>query len=388
MAKNINDLEFFWPRRYFASLGGGACLLAWLGGLGGLGGCATQLAPPLSNAGGSGAGSGVFAPAASAPVAASARAFDPANASSSPRNQAKGRSVRGGGYYKDDGPGDDLPENLDSIPDAVPRLEPLHKPATRPYVALGKSYTPHTGLQPYKVQGIASWYGKRYHGQKTSIGEVYDMYAMTAAHTVLALPSYVRVTNLDNGRSIVVRVNDRGPFHADRVIDLSYTAAAKLDLIGNGSGRVEVEALLPGPQEGPSVVAASAMPSVSKERNVSPEENRDRLRLRAAAELEERSGLSASSPLATAPASAVSSRTENGIYIQLGAFASADNAEALKRRIDPNPEWFREHPRAVLDVRHHGSMYRVVLGPFASRSQAQTVAERVGRELGFQPLIR
>ncbi|KAB2917877.1 MAG: septal ring lytic transglycosylase RlpA family protein, partial [Dechloromonas sp.] len=138
---------------------------------------------------------------------------------------------RGGGFYKDDGPGDEIPDGLDDIPDAEPKWEPLHKPATRPYVVLGREYVPNTGLKPYKARGVASWYGKKFHGQKTSNGEIYDMFAMTAAHPTLALPSYVRVTNLGSGKSVIVRVNDRGPFHAGRIIDLSYTAAYKLGLV-------------------------------------------------------------------------------------------------------------------------------------------------------------
>ena len=152
---------------------------------------------------------------------------------------------RGGGYYKDDGPGDDIPDNLDEIPDAEPRLEPLHRFANRPYVVLGKSYTPDTALRPLRQRGIGSWYGKKFHGQKTSIGEPYDMFAMTAAHPTLPLPSYVRVTNVANGRSVVVRLTDRGPFHAERVIDLSYAAAYRLDYIDNGSAQVEVEQVVP-----------------------------------------------------------------------------------------------------------------------------------------------
>jgi rare lipoprotein A len=115
---------------------------------------------------------------------------------------------------------------------------------------LGKEYVPNTAVKPYKARGIASWYGKKFHGQKTSIGEPYDMFAMTAAHTTLALPSYARVTNVQTGKSVVVRVTDRGPFHADRVIDLSYTAAYKLGLINGGSGQVEVEAIIPGEATG------------------------------------------------------------------------------------------------------------------------------------------
>ena len=129
---------------------------------------------------------------------------------------------RGGGFYKDDGPADDIPDGLDDIPDAEPKWEPLHKPATKPYVVLGKEYVPNTALKSYKARGVASWYGKKFHGQKTSIGQPYDMFAMTAAHPTLALPSYVRVTQIQSGKSVIVRVTDRGPFHADRILSLIH----------------------------------------------------------------------------------------------------------------------------------------------------------------------
>ena len=156
---------------------------------------------------------------------------------------------RPGGYYKDDGPEANPPANLASIPDAVPRSEPLHKYANRPYEVFGKKYTPIASVQPFTQRGTASWYGKRFHGQKTSSGEVYDMYKMTAAHPTLPIPSYVRVTNVANGRSVVVRINDRGPFHAGRIIDLSYAAAYRLGYIGAGSAQVQVEAVVPGQQQ-------------------------------------------------------------------------------------------------------------------------------------------
>jgi rare lipoprotein A len=155
-------------------------------------------------------------------------------------------STNKGGYYKDDGPHERPPANLDRIADAVPRHEPLHKFANRPYEALGKRYVPMTSIQPFRQSGMASWYGKRYHGQKTSSGETYDMYAMTAAHPTLPIPSYVRVTNVANRRSVVVRINDRGPFKSERIIDLSYVAAYKLGYIQAGQARVEVETIVPG----------------------------------------------------------------------------------------------------------------------------------------------
>jgi len=151
-----------------------------------------------------------------------------------------------GGYYQNDGPEAKPRSNLDSIADATPRAEPLNKWANRPYSRLGKNYTPLTAVQPFKQRGMASWYGKQFHGQKTSSGELYDMYKMTAAHPTLPIPSYVRVTRVSTGKSVIVRVNDRGPFHANRVIDLSYVAAYKLGYIQAGAAEVTVEAIVPG----------------------------------------------------------------------------------------------------------------------------------------------
>ena len=184
-------------------------------------------------------------PAASAPVPEAAPAA--ANARKLAPKPRPGYTLKkGGGFYKDDGPGDNPPEDLDGIPDAVPRAEPHHRYANNPYSVLGKEYVPLKSSLGYKAQGIASWYGRKFHGQKTSSGEPYDMYGMTAAHPTLPIPSYVRVTNPANGQAVVLRVNDRGPFHADRVMDLSYTAAWKLGLVGSGSGFVVVESVQPG----------------------------------------------------------------------------------------------------------------------------------------------
>jgi rare lipoprotein A len=158
---------------------------------------------------------------------------------------ACGSAPNKGGYYKDDGPGANPPSNLTSIPNATPRSEPLHKYANRPYEVFGKKYVPLAKVQPFRQRGVASWYGKRFHGQKTASGEPYDMYAMTAAHPILPIPSYVRVTSVRTGKQVIVRINDRGPFHSGRIIDLSYAAANHLGLIGTGSGEVEVEAIVP-----------------------------------------------------------------------------------------------------------------------------------------------
>jgi rare lipoprotein A len=160
-------------------------------------------------------------------------------------SQAQSPTPERRGYYKDDGPGEHPPDNLETLPDAVPRLEPLSRFANRPYSVFGRDYVPATSLRPYRERGIASWYGRKFHNQKTSTGETYDMYAMTAAHPVLPIPSYARVTSLRTGKQVVVRINDRGPFHSNRAIDLSYAAANRLGLIGTGSGEVEIDAIVP-----------------------------------------------------------------------------------------------------------------------------------------------
>ncbi len=159
------------------------------------------------------------------------------------RQDSPGATSRRGAYYMDDGPGTEPAPDHRAIADAKPRREPLLARANRPYAVFGRSYQPMTALVPYRQRGHASWYGRKFHGQKTASGEVYNMYAMTAAHPTLPIPSYVRVTNTRTGERVVVRVNDRGPFLNDRLIDLSYTAAAKLGYINAGSAEVEVELL-------------------------------------------------------------------------------------------------------------------------------------------------
>jgi rare lipoprotein A len=214
---------------------------------------------------------------------------------------------------------------------------------------LGHAYTPYTQLMPYKARGVASWYGKRYHGQKTSSGEAYDMYAMTAAHTILPLPSYARVTNVANGKSVIVRVNDRGPFHEDRLIDLSYLAAQRLGLLGRGSGVVEVEAIIPG-NETPPPVARAAPPE----------------------------------PIpAPAPATAAVSAEPGGIYLQLGAFSVVQNADAFMRKMRMDLGWLSDS----MNVYKKDGLYRVHAGPYSSREEADRAAERVQKELGFKALV-
>lgn len=145
------------------------------------------------------------------------------------------------GYYQNDGPPDRSPNDVASTPDAVPRIEPLLARANRPYVALGRSYAPLTTDVAFRERGVASWYGKQFHGNRTASGEIYDMFAMTAAHPTMPIPSYVRVTGVRTRQSVIVRVNDRGPFKSDRIIDLSYAAASKLGFVAAGIEQVEIE---------------------------------------------------------------------------------------------------------------------------------------------------
>ena len=251
---------------------------------------------------------------------------------------------KGGGYYLDDGPGDNPPPDLHLVPDAIPRAESLRPANMQPYVALGKNFKPMTELRPYKERGTASWYGRRYHGNNTASGEVYDMYAMTAAHPTLPLPSYVRVTNLENGKSVIVRLNDRGPFLSDRLIDLSYTAAYKLGILAGGSGRVEVESILPG--DGDTVRLAVSKPS-------------------------------ASLPVAD-------SNTEmNMVYLQLGAFGSSDNAHNFLTQVRKKLPWLND----TINITQNNGLYKIHAGPYPDQVVAQLAANTITQQLAIKPVL-
>ncbi len=275
----------------------------------------------------------------------------------------------GGGYYLDDGPGDNPPANLEAIPDAEPKAEPLHKFANRPYTVLGQTYTPATQLEPYRTRGIASWYGRRYHGQKTAIGEPYDMYAMTAAHPTLPLPSYARITNTSNGKSVVVRVNDRGPFHSNRLIDLSYTAAWKLGVLGGGTNQVEVESITD-PGNYP-LAAKPAAPAPETRPLPAPP-------------------IASATPLAppaetpsTAPAVPPATGAEGSVFLQLGAFSSRENAENFSSKMKLGLGQLVEK----LHIQDAGGLFRVRLGPYASRAEAGQIATRIGQAASIPAVI-
>ncbi|MES2018573.1 MAG: septal ring lytic transglycosylase RlpA family protein [Pseudomonadota bacterium] len=235
-----------------------------------------------------------------------------------------------GGYYQDDGPGESPPPNLMDTPDAEVRAEPYARYANRPYKVFGKLYTPMLDERPFVQHGQGSWYGKKFHGQKTSSGEIYDMYKMTAAHPTLPIPSYARVTSVESGKAVVVRINDRGPFHAGRIIDLSYTAAVKLGLLARGSQQVVLERVL-----------ANA-----------------------------------------APAEHALAGPEQGFYLQMGAFSRADKANAMCERMS-NQGW----SEAALDVVRSDGLHKVMAGPFATRELAQEAARSVPSGLGLKPMV-
>lgn len=282
------------------------------------------------------------------PAATPAAAVTPATTPTAP-------ATAPGGYLAGDGPGTDVPTNIDETPDAVPRSEPLHRYANRPYVALGKTYTPLTVPGSFKERGIASWYGKKFHGQRTSIGEVYDMYAMTAAHPTLPIPSYARVTNVATKKSVVVRVNDRGPFLHERVMDLSYTAAHKLGIVGNGSSEVEIESIT---ANADTNVLAKAEPVQSKP-------------------LEKTEVAPNSAP------SAASAAASSNIYLQLGAFKTQEAADSFVAKMRTE---LGEIGKQISVIVKDG-LTRVHIGPYANQSEAKSSAESLKGKLGFKPML-
>ncbi|ASC64999.1 septal ring lytic transglycosylase RlpA family protein [Achromobacter denitrificans] len=286
-----------------------------------------------------------------------------------------------GGYYKDDGPDANPPSNLDQIPDAVPRVEPYASGANRPYVVFGQRYVPDTSGQPYKKRGTASWYGKKFHGNSTSIGESYDMYAMTAAHTTLPLPSYARVTSLVNGKTIVVRVNDRGPFHSDRIMDLSYVAAHKLGIIGPGSGQVIVEAI---PPDEIRRLASQGTPAAAPPEPASATGSTPVLAPVAAAPVM----LSAEPLPAPAPGSAPVRQPAAGafgnVYLQVGAFSQPANAQSLVSRINTQLGDAGAPPASMEQA---NNLYRVKIGPYPDRQSALDAVQLVSERIGILPSI-
>jgi len=318
-----------------------------------------------------------------------------------------------------DGPGANPPADLASLADAEPRIEPIRAGGpNKPYQALGREYVPATRDVPIRERGLASWYGRKFHGRRTASGEVYDMYAMTAAHPTLPIPSYARIRNPANGREVLVRVNDRGPFVAGRIVDLSYAAAFKLDLL-RGVAPVELEritfddirtgawrggaALLAGAGAGvaPAPVAAATaadVPSASPPAPAGPpavDVPAQDVAFAAAPAVWPAQDVAAAPRPATAPSVAAldapsrSGRTAaeatRGFWVQVGAFRERDGAESFRRRVGADGESSWLEP--LLAIFGDGAPYRVQAGPYPSRDEADAVAQRARSALGVVPIV-
>ena len=243
------------------------------------------------------------------------------------------------------------PRDLAAIPDAVPRDEPRSRygnPET--YEVFGRKYRVMKSAKGHVERGLASWYGPGFHAERTSSGEPYDMYAMTAAHKTLPIPCFVRVTNLENGRSVVVRVNDRGPFVGDRIIDLSYTAAWKLDMLRAGTAKVEIRVLEPGRRAPPPPVVAAAIPAVPVAAPV------------------------AAPVVAPVVAAVATPAAGGGRLLQVGAFGSRANADALVSRLQASGIGGASVSEASVGGR---TVFRVRVGPVADAEQATQLADRL-----------
>ena len=243
---------------------------------------------------------------------------------------------RGGAYFEDDGPPSDKGPDPSTVLNAVPIVEPLSKTGNKPYTVFDVQYHPMKSAAGYREKGTASWYGKKFHGRRTSSGEVYDMYAMTAAHKTLPLPTYVKVRNLGNGAEIVVRVNDRGPFLGGRLIDLSYMAARKLDIAAAGTGQVEVMTVTP---------RRASVPVQEIE---------------------------------------VSGKLGGAVFLQAGSFRLRGNAEALRHHLaDKGITGITLSETWVGDTLY----YRVRVGPLSRGKAVDQGLERIRTITGVQPRI-
>jgi len=290
-----------------------------------------------------------------------------------------------------DGPEARPPPNLDKVPDAQPQVEPIRDGGpNKPYDVNGRSYSPVKTDKPMAEKGLASWYGKKFQGRRTASGEVYNMYAMTAAHKTMPIPSYARVRNPANGREIIVRVNDRGPFVADRIIDLSYTAALKLGVL-NGIAPVELERITyeqirSGAWQRGGKPEEAVAPVI--EVKASNDDGPPPAPLPAPVPIPE--PMAASATLADAsptaplpPPSRAYTTAAQGFWVQLGAFKQRDGAEQFQRRVSDELSWLSP----LLAIFSEPQMFRLQAGPYATRSEAQEAASRVRDALKLVPVV-
>ncbi|HET6787921.1 MAG TPA: septal ring lytic transglycosylase RlpA family protein [Aquabacterium sp.] len=302
-----------------------------------------------------------------------------------------------------DGPPERPPADLALVPDAEPQIEPIRQGGpNKPYVVLGQGYEPLADDVPFTQRGQASWYGTKFHGRRTASGEVYSMYGMTAAHRTLPIPSYARVRHVKSGKEIIVRINDRGPFHSSRVIDLSYTAAAKLDVLGHGVAEVEIERLTfeqirTGQlRSGVSAQAQAAPVGGGPEAVVSPLPDPI---FELAARLEEARPVSspvsepggADTPTSvTSPPPTPTRETvaraytpgAKGFWVQLAAFRQRQSVDQFQQRVAQELSTLAP----LLAVYSDGALFRLQVGPYA-RHEAQSVAQRVRDALQLVPMV-
>lgn len=279
--------------------------------------------------------------------------------------------------------------DVSRIPDAVPMPHYGNYKAS-PYSVLGKTYYPMNDARRYRATGTASWYGTKFHGQATANGEAYDLYGMTAAHKTLPLPSYVRVTNLDNGKSVIVRVNDRGPFYSDRIIDLSFAAAKKLGYAENGTARVQVEGIDPQEwwaQQGRPVPLVMAQPQIISQANAAPAVPANTALM---APAESYTPPPEQHAAAVVPSQIDSkknaSRAASGLFLQAGAFANPDAAELLKDKLSQ----IASAPVFISSVTlNQQVLHRVRLGPINTQDEAVQLQNSIRlANLGQTTLIR
>ncbi len=276
------------------------------------------------------------------------------------------------------------PPKPDSIPEVIPRIEPRARSGNPPfYDVFGKRYYVLSSSVGYRERGVASWYGPGFHNVRTSIGEPYDMYGMTAAHKTLPLPAYVRVTNLQNGRSVVVRVNDRGPFVGNRIIDLSYSAAAKLDMLRNGTAMVEVRTI--DPSAPPPVITASATPAPAAAPPAATALTIVAPAAAAPASSAPAGSAPAAAPAATAPGTATPTAgsgvtspaaAATALFVQAGAFSDPANAERLAEKLRGG-----NYGKVIVrdDQIAGRRMYRVRIGPVPSVAEFDRVVAALER---------
>ncbi|MFU2330248.1 septal ring lytic transglycosylase RlpA family protein [Pseudomonas sp. NFX98] len=302
-------------------------------------------------------------------VASCSTSRAPAQKSSTGVRSAPGLDINRA--HKDGAPWWDV--DVSRIPDATPTLHTGPYKAA-PYSVLGKTYFPLQESKTYVQSGTASWYGTKFHGQNTANGEVYDLYGMSAAHKTLPLPSYVRVTNLDNNKTVILRVNDRGPFYSDRIIDLSYAAAKKLGYAETGTARVKVEGI--DPQQW---WAAKGRPAPLMLNEPQVAQNSAPVITASAGTVEQwtpppQQHAAAVVPVQLADAKKNASATASGQYLQVGAFANPDAAELLRSKLSG----MVSAPVFISSiVRNQQTLHRVRMGPIGSPGEIQQVQNSV-----------